>query len=68
MAKPPLKSVWRVTYKLRGKVLADVQVDAISEAQALIQARSLVKANLRRLADETLVQALDAQRSSTKPR
>lgn len=47
---------WRVRYMLKGKPLAEVQVEAVSEAQALAMARPLVKANIRRLADKTIVE------------
>ena len=57
-AKGALRTFWCVRYLLRGKVLADVQVEAATEDQALIVARSQVRANLRRLADEIKVERM----------
>ncbi len=56
MAKPTRRTYWRVRYMLKGKPLAEVQVEAVSEAQALAVARSQVKVNIRRLADDIVVE------------
>lgn len=57
-SKSPLRPFWRVRYLLKGNVLADVQVAAISETQAIAEARALVKINIRRLADKTIAEKM----------
>lgn len=56
MPPTPLKTFYRVAYTLKGKILAEVTVEAASEAQAKLKAAQQVKLNLRRLADETTVE------------
>lgn len=60
MPHPPLRTFWCVSYMLQGKVIAEVQVEANTEAQALaaIETKGLVSPHKRHLADEVKVEKM----------